>query len=150
MISRLYARQDAPILLPLKKLSSPTGLPIFCPSSSHWFGKLRSSPPEGKPRGSPLFLTRILLRASTGPYFLIFFPPPLLRPTLPSLSLATLTTSLSVRRRLRSPSQSPPILPLLALTQSPTLYGNRFTGDALPSSPISSLLYYAMDITPPP
>jgi len=150
MTSQLYAWQDVPIFLPSKRLSSPIGLPTFGPLPAHQFGKPGSSPPGGKPQGSPLSPTRILPRASTRPYFHIFFPPPLLRPTLPSLSLPTLITSLSVRKRSRSPFQNHPTLPLLALTRSLTTYGNSFTDLALPFSPNSSLLCYVMDITPPP
>jgi len=141
---------DAPILLPLERLSSPIGLPTFRPLPPHQFGKPGSSPPEGNHQGSSPSLTRIPLRASTRPYFYIFFPPPLLRPTLLSLSLPILTTSLSVRRRLRLLFRNPPTPPPLALTRSLTPYGNRFTDHALPSSPNFSLPDYVTDITLPP
>jgi len=150
MTSQLYTRKDAPILLPLRRPSSPIGLPTFRPLPPPQFGRPGSSPLEGKPQGSPPFLTKILPRASTRPYSHISFSPPLLRPTLPSLSLPILITSLLVRKKLRSPFQNPPTLPLPALTRSLTTCGNGFTDHALPSSPNSSLLCYITDITPPP
>jgi len=150
MTSQLYARQDGPILLPLSRPSSPIGLPTFRPLPPPRFGRPESSPLVGKPQGSPSFLIKILPRASTRLCSHISFPPPLLRPTLPSLSLPILTTFLSARRKLRSPFQSPPTLPLPALTRSLTTCGNGFIDHALPYSPNSSLLCYITDITPPP
>jgi len=149
MISQLYARRDAPTLLLSRRPSSHIGLPTFRPLPLPQSGRPGSSPLEGKPRGSSPFLTKILPRASTRPYFHIFFPPPLLRPVLLSLSPPTLTTSPSVRKKSRSPFRSPPTLQLPALTRSRTKYGNGFTDHALPSLPDSSLLCYITDTTSP-
>jgi len=150
MTSQPCARQDAPIFPPLRRLSSPTGLPTFRPLTPPQFGKPGSSPLEDKPRGFPPFLTRILLKALTRPCSHIFFPPLLPLLMLPSLSHHTLATFLSVRRKSPLPFQNPPTPPLPALTRSLTRFGNGFTDHVLPFSLNSSLLCYTTDITPPP
>jgi len=150
MISRLYARQDVPIFLPLKRLSSPIGLHTFRPLPPPQSGRPGSSPLEGRPQGSPPFPTRILPRASTKPYFHIVSPPPLLRLTPPSHSLPILTIFLSVRKKSRSHFRNPLTLPLQALIRSLTTYRSRFTDHVPPSSPNSSPLYCTTDTTRPP